>query len=58
MREIAHYREEKDTESMGKIVADLADRWRPLGDPEGVGRVLAFLASDEADYVRGTIFTK
>ena len=29
MREIEHYREEKDTESMGKIVADLADRWRP-----------------------------
>ena len=58
MRNLAHYREEKDTESMGKSVADLAGRWRTLGDPEGVGQVLAFLASDEADYVRGTIFTK
>ena len=29
-----------------------------LGDPEGVGKVLAFLASDDADYVRGTIFTR
>jgi NAD(P)-dependent dehydrogenase (short-subunit alcohol dehydrogenase family) len=31
---------------------------RELGDPAGVGRLLAFLASDEADYVRGTIFTR
>ena len=29
-----------------------------LGDPEGVARILAFLASPEADYVRGTIFTR
>lgn len=29
-----------------------------LGNPEGVGRVLAFLASDDAEYVRGTIFTR
>lgn len=29
-----------------------------LGDPVGVGRILAFLASDDADYVRGTIFTR
>jgi NAD(P)-dependent dehydrogenase (short-subunit alcohol dehydrogenase family) len=29
-----------------------------LGDPEGVGRVLAFLASDEADYVKGTMYTR
>ncbi|MBI3972270.1 MAG: SDR family oxidoreductase [Chloroflexi bacterium] len=29
-----------------------------LGDPEGVAKVLAFLASDDADYVRGTIFTR
>ncbi len=29
-----------------------------LGDPEGVARVLAFLASDDAGYVRGTIFTR
>jgi NAD(P)-dependent dehydrogenase (short-subunit alcohol dehydrogenase family) len=29
-----------------------------LGTPEGVARVIAFLASDEADYVRGTVFTR
>ena len=29
-----------------------------LGDPIGVGRILAFLASDEADYIRGAIFTR
>lgn len=29
-----------------------------LGMPEGVARVIAFLASDEADYVRGTLFTR
>jgi NAD(P)-dependent dehydrogenase (short-subunit alcohol dehydrogenase family) len=29
-----------------------------LGSPDGVGRVIAFLASDEADYVKGTLFTR
>lgn len=29
-----------------------------LGDPEGVGRIIAFLASDEAAYVRGTLYTR
>jgi NAD(P)-dependent dehydrogenase (short-subunit alcohol dehydrogenase family) len=29
-----------------------------FGEPEGVARVLAFLASGEADYVRGTLFTR
>jgi len=29
-----------------------------LGDPIGVARFLAFLASDDADYVRGTMFTR
>jgi NAD(P)-dependent dehydrogenase (short-subunit alcohol dehydrogenase family) len=29
-----------------------------LGDPDGVARVLAFLASDDAAFVRGTIFTR
>lgn len=29
-----------------------------LGRPEGVARVLAWLASDDADYVRGTITTR
>jgi NAD(P)-dependent dehydrogenase (short-subunit alcohol dehydrogenase family) len=29
-----------------------------LGKPEGVARVLAWLASDEADYVRGMVTTR
>jgi NAD(P)-dependent dehydrogenase (short-subunit alcohol dehydrogenase family) len=29
-----------------------------LGAPEGVAKVLAWLASDEADYVRGIISTR
>lgn len=29
-----------------------------LADPLGVARVLAFLASDDADYVRGSVFTR
>ena len=29
-----------------------------LGDPRGVARVLAFLASDDADFVRGSVFTR
>ena len=29
-----------------------------LGDPLGIARVLAFLASPEGDYVRGTVFTR
>lgn len=29
-----------------------------LVDPAGIGKILAFLASDDADYVRGTIFTR
>lgn len=29
-----------------------------LGEPEGVGRILAWLASDDADYVRGFLFTR
>lgn len=36
----------------------LAKASESLGDPEGVGKVLTFLASDDADYVRGTIFTR
>ena len=47
-----------DPGPIGKKMGDAADMWRPIVDPEGVGRVLAFLASDEADYVRGTVFTK
>src|SRR5437868_2600885 len=29
-----------------------------LGDPDGVARILAFLASEDADYLLGTIFTR
>ena len=29
-----------------------------LGNPDGLAKVLAFLASDEAEFVRGTIFTR
>lgn len=29
-----------------------------VGDPMGVARILAFLASDDADYVRGNVFTR
>ncbi len=36
----------------------LADAEVTLGDPVGVARILAFLASDDADFVRGTIHTR
>ena len=44
-------------EALGETVdeAALADR---LGDPVGVCQVLAFLVSPDADYVRGTVFTR
>lgn len=29
-----------------------------MGEPEGVAKVLAFLVSDEADYVRGSVSTR
>ncbi len=35
-----------------------AKRNAVLGDPMGVARVLAFLASEEGSYVRGTVFTR
>ncbi len=38
--------------------AAVASQRPHLGDPEGVGKILAFLASDEADYLRGTVFTR
>jgi hypothetical protein len=38
---------------MDKLVAESS-----LGEPEGMAKVLAWLASDEADYVRGFIFTR
>ncbi len=43
----------------GRPAAEVIDEARPaLGSPDGVAKVLAFLASPEADYVRGTIFTR
>ena len=29
-----------------------------LGDPEGVAKIVAFIISDEADYLRGSIITR
>jgi NAD(P)-dependent dehydrogenase (short-subunit alcohol dehydrogenase family) len=48
-----------DAQKHGRSVdTALAEARQSLGDPEGVGRVIAWLASDEADYVRGTMFTR
>ena len=44
---------QKRGQAMDKLVAQ-----SDLGEPEGMGKVLAWLASDEADYVRGFIFTR
>ncbi len=44
---------QKRGESMDKLVAD-----SHLGEPEGVAKVLAWLASDDADYLRGNVFTR
>jgi NAD(P)-dependent dehydrogenase (short-subunit alcohol dehydrogenase family) len=42
------------------IDTDLADSVHAsgLGNPEGVAKVLAWLASDDADYVRGLLYTR
>jgi 3(or 17)beta-hydroxysteroid dehydrogenase len=42
----------------GEQARAAAEAGTDLGEPEGVGRVLAWLASDEADYVRGFIHTR
>jgi NAD(P)-dependent dehydrogenase (short-subunit alcohol dehydrogenase family) len=44
---------EKRGQNFEKLVAE-----SDLGEPDGVGRVLAWLASDDADYVRGFISTR
>jgi len=46
---------EKQAEATNRSVAQLS---ADLGNPEGIGKVLAFLVSNEADYIRGTIFTR
>ncbi|MDP6824330.1 MAG: SDR family NAD(P)-dependent oxidoreductase [Dehalococcoidia bacterium] len=45
------YEKTGDSDSFKQTMASLAD-------PSGVAAVMAFLASDDADYVRGTIFTR
>jgi len=50
-----------DLERQGKTAeADMAQAVSQsgLGDPAGVARVLAWLASDDADYVRGLLYTR
>ena len=42
----------------GHSTAKIAAAQQALFSPEGVARVLAFLASDEASYVQGAVFTK
>lgn len=46
---------EKQADRAGRPLEDMTAR---LGDPEGVGKILAFLVSDDADYLRGDIFTR
>ena len=44
---------EKRGQNFERLVAE-----SDLGEPGGVGKVLAWLASDDADYVRGFISTR
>ena len=46
---------QKQADRAGKTLEEVATN---LGDPEGVGRILAFLVSNDADYLRGTVFTR
>ncbi|MBS12002.1 MAG: hypothetical protein CME19_10435 [Gemmatimonadetes bacterium] len=46
---------QKSADKSGQCVDELTAR---LGDPEGVGKILAFLVSDDADYFRGSLFTR
>mgnify|MGYP001301732455 CR=1 FL=1 len=54
LRNIADAAESAD-ESVEEALIHAADH---LGDPVGVGNILAFLASHKADYLRQTIFTR
>jgi len=48
-----------EAERAGRSPADAVARaQQELGTADGVARVIAFLASPEADYVRGTLFTR
>ncbi len=42
----------------GSPEAAVENARQSLGEPSGVARVLTFLASDDASYVRGTIYTR
>ena len=48
-------------EEQAQRVGDAARRKEQiagLGTPDGVARVISFLVSDDADYIRGTLFTR
>jgi NAD(P)-dependent dehydrogenase (short-subunit alcohol dehydrogenase family) len=48
-----------DAERSGRSVEEALARARAtMGSPDGVARVIAFLLSDEASHVRGTLFTR
>ena len=38
--------------------ANVARQIAGLGTPDGMAKVIRFLSSDDAEYVRGTIFTR
>jgi NAD(P)-dependent dehydrogenase (short-subunit alcohol dehydrogenase family) len=48
---------QQQVQRIGKA-ARAEEQMAELGDPQGVARIIAFLASDEADYLRGTLFTR
>ncbi|MEO8395769.1 MAG: SDR family oxidoreductase [Chloroflexota bacterium] len=51
--------EEENARRKGTSVeAALAEARRNYGTPEGVAKVIAFVVSDDADYLRGVLFTR
>ena len=46
---------EKQAKAAGREVKQMSAN---LGTPEGVGKILSFLVSEESDYLRGTVFTR
>jgi len=46
---------EKQAKAAGREVKQMSAN---LGSPEGVGKILSFLVSEESDYLRGTVFTR
>ncbi len=48
-----------DAERSGRSTEEMLTEARAtMGSPDGVARILAFLLSPEADYLRGTLFTR